>query len=157
MNKPCTDAEWKILEVLWESHPRTMPEITKILEPETGWTRHTEITLLKRMAEKGTISVDESGTIKRYSPIVTRQEAVTIFYRYCVDYNLMSVDSGLALDGFADQEHVAAFAADAFTWAVATGLISGSQSGGSYYLNPIDNLNRAQAAVLLQRCVEDIM
>ena len=89
--------------------------------------------------------------------IVTRQEAVTIFYRYCVDYNLMSVDSGLALDGFADQEHVAAFASDAFTWAVATGLISGSQSGDSYYLNPIDNLNRAQAAVLLQRCVEDIM
>ena len=77
MNKPCTDAEWKILEVLWESHPRTMPEITKILEPETGWTRHTVITLLKRMAEKGTISVDESGTIKRYSPIVSRQEAST--------------------------------------------------------------------------------
>ena len=65
MNKPCTDAEWKILEVLWESHPRTMPEITKILEPETGWTRHTVITLLKRMAEKGTI------------PIVSRQEAST--------------------------------------------------------------------------------
>lgn len=89
--------------------------------------------------------------------IVTRQEAVTIFYRYCVDYNLLGVESGLALDGFADQEHVAGYAADAFTWAVATGLISGSQSGDSMYLNPIDNLNRAQAAVLLQRCVEDIM
>ncbi len=71
----CTDAEWKILEVLWDESPRTMPEITRILEPETGWTRHTVITLLKRMAEKGTISVDESGSIKRYSPLVTKQEA----------------------------------------------------------------------------------
>lgn len=75
MSIQCTDAEWKILEVLWENHPRTMPEITKQLQPETGWTRHTVITLLKRMAEKGTITVDETGPIKRYSPIVTRQEA----------------------------------------------------------------------------------
>ena len=89
--------------------------------------------------------------------IVTRQEAVTIFYRYCVDYSLVGAESGLDLDGFADQEHVADFAADAFTWAVATGLVTGSQSGESLYLNPTDNLNRAQAAVLLQRCVEDIM
>ena len=95
----------------------------------------------------------------RFEPdrIVTRQEAVTIFYRYCVDYNLLGVESGLALDGFADQEHVAGYAADAFTWAVSTGLVNGSQSGGSMYLNPTDSLNRAQAAVLLQRCVEDIM
>lgn len=71
----CTDAEWKILEVLWESNPRTMPEITKALESDTGWTRHTVITLLKRMAEKGTIAIDESGSIKRYSPLISRQEA----------------------------------------------------------------------------------
>ena len=89
--------------------------------------------------------------------IVTRQEAVTIFYRYCVDYNLLGVESGLDLDGFADQENVAAYASDAFTWAVATGLVEGSVQGSGSYLNPTGNLNRAQAAVLLQRCVEDIM
>lgn len=89
--------------------------------------------------------------------VVTRQEAVTIFYRYCVDYNLMGVDSGLELDGFADQDEVAGFAADAFSWAVAAGLVEGSAADDGYYLNPTDHLNRAQAAVLLQRCVEDIM
>ena len=89
--------------------------------------------------------------------IVTRQEAVTIFYRYCVDYNLLGVESGLDLDSFADQGNVAGYASDAFTWAVATGLVTGSQSGDSLYLNPTDSLNRAQAAILLQRCVEDIM
>lgn len=71
----CTEAEWKILEVLWQSHPRTMAEITKALEPSTGWTRHTVITLLKRMQEKGTVAVDESGPVKRYSPAVSREEA----------------------------------------------------------------------------------
>lgn len=75
MTIQCTDAEWKILEVLWEEAPRTMPEITRLLEPETGWTRHTVITLLKRMAEKGTVRIDDSGAVKRYSPAVSRQDA----------------------------------------------------------------------------------
>ena len=89
--------------------------------------------------------------------IVTRQEAVTIFYRYCVGQNAVAVDSAMELNGFADEEHVAGFAADAFTWAVATGLVEGSSAGGSMYLNPTTNLSRAQAAVLLQRCVENII
>lgn len=73
----CTDAEWKIMEVLWDHHPRTMADITKTLEPATGWTRHTVITLLKRMQEKGSVSVDESGAVKRYAPLVTREDACT--------------------------------------------------------------------------------
>ena len=77
MPVPCTEAEWKILEVLWDEHPRTMAEITKALEPATGWTRHTVITLLKRMQEKGSVSVDETGPVKRYSPKVSREEAST--------------------------------------------------------------------------------
>ena len=72
-----TDAEWKIIEVLWDKHPRSMPEITKILEPSTGWTRHTIITLLKRMEAKGTVSVDSTGSVKMYSPTITREEATT--------------------------------------------------------------------------------
>ena len=71
----CTEAEWKILEVLWDRSPRTMPEITKTLEPGTGWTRHTVITLLKRMEEKGTVRVDESGPVKTYTPAVDKQQA----------------------------------------------------------------------------------
>ena len=95
----------------------------------------------------------------RFEPdrIVTRQEAVTIFYRYCVDYSLLGVESGMELSGFADKAAVAGFATDAFTWAVATGLVEGSENDGAFYLNPTASLNRASAAVLLQRCVEDIM
>lgn len=89
--------------------------------------------------------------------IVTRQEAVTIFYRYCVDTATASAESAAELNGFADRSHVAGYATDAFTWAVATGLVEGSVSGSKVYLNPTNNLNRAQAAVLLQRCVEDII
>ena len=72
-----TEAEWKIMEVLWDHAPRTMTEITAVLFPETGWTRHTVITLLKRMVEKGSVSVDESERAKKYTPLITREEAST--------------------------------------------------------------------------------
>ena len=77
MSIQCTEAEWKIMEVLWDGAPRTMAEITKLLEPSTSWTRHTVITLLKRMQEKGSVSVDETGSVKRYFPRVSREEAST--------------------------------------------------------------------------------
>lgn len=73
----CTEAEWKIMEVLWDHHPRTMADITKTLEPSTGWTRHTVITLLKRMQDKGSVTVDESGSVKLYTPAITKEEAST--------------------------------------------------------------------------------
>ena len=75
MGVQCTEAEWKIMEVLWDASPRTMAEITKELEAATGWTRHTVITLLKRMQEKGSVTVDETGSVKRYTPRVSREEA----------------------------------------------------------------------------------
>ena len=71
----CTEAEWKIMEVLWQDAPRTMPEITKALSEKTGWSRHTVITLLKRMIEKGSIRVEEGGPVKQYFPLISREEA----------------------------------------------------------------------------------
>ncbi|MBR6863036.1 MAG: BlaI/MecI/CopY family transcriptional regulator [Acidaminococcaceae bacterium] len=70
-----TEAEWKIMECLWDHAPQTMGEITATLEPTTGWTRQTVITLLKRMAEKGAVSMDDTGRAKKYTPLITREEA----------------------------------------------------------------------------------
>ena len=52
-----------------------MGEITTTLEPTTGWTRQTVITLLKRMTEKGAVSMDDSARAKKYVPLITREEA----------------------------------------------------------------------------------
>ena len=75
MGVQVTDAEWKIMECLWDHAPQTMGEITATLEPATGWTRQTVITLLKRMTEKGAVSIDDSGRAKKYTPLITREEA----------------------------------------------------------------------------------
>ena len=67
-----TEAEWKIIRVLWEKSPLTMMEVTRALEAETGWTKHTVSTLLKRMQQKGTVRVGEEGGLKTYSPGVKK-------------------------------------------------------------------------------------
>ena len=69
---PLTEAEWKIMLKLWEHAPQTMMELTRSLAPETGWSKHTVITMLKRMSAKGTVYIDETGSVKKYTPAVSR-------------------------------------------------------------------------------------
>jgi len=68
-----TDAEMKIMLRLWDHHPQTMMELTRSLEGETGWSKYTVITLLKRMEAKETVTVDESGPVKTYVPAVEKE------------------------------------------------------------------------------------
>ena len=69
---PLTEAEWKIMLLLWEKSPRTMMELTRALAEDTGWSKHTVITMLKRMAVKGTVRICEEGPVKTNSPAVAK-------------------------------------------------------------------------------------
>lgn len=71
-----SDAEWKIMEVLWGEAPKTITEITKALKEKTGWTKHTVIALLKRMEEKGALHYVEGERAKLYYPDVKQEDAV---------------------------------------------------------------------------------
>lgn len=70
-----SDAEWKVMEVLWEGAPRTMMEITNILKEETGWTKYTVMTFLKRMEEKGAVHYEEGHKAKLYYPDLEQEDA----------------------------------------------------------------------------------
>ena len=67
-----TEAEWKIMLLLWQKSPWTMMELTHALEAETGWSKHTVITMLKRMAVQGTVRICEDGPVKTYFPAVSK-------------------------------------------------------------------------------------
>ena len=69
-----TEAEWKIMQLLWDQSPMTMMEITRTLEKQTGWTKNTVTTLLKRMILKGTVHVDETCSVKRYHPVAVKEK-----------------------------------------------------------------------------------
>ncbi|MCI9298322.1 MAG: BlaI/MecI/CopY family transcriptional regulator [Lachnospiraceae bacterium] len=70
-----SDAEWRIMNLLWEQAPRTMMQITNALKAETNWTKHTVISFLKRMEEKGALYHEEGEKAKLYFPSLNREEA----------------------------------------------------------------------------------
>jgi BlaI family transcriptional regulator, penicillinase repressor len=69
---PITDAEWEVMNVLWEGSPRTAVEIAEALQ------RHpkTVKTLLGRLARKGVARYREDGNRYVYSAAIPRQRYV---------------------------------------------------------------------------------
>ena len=71
-----SDSEWKIMNILWDSSPKTITELTKELEDSTGWTKHTIITLLKRLDAKGAVYFEEGEKAKQYYAKIPQNETV---------------------------------------------------------------------------------
>lgn len=70
-----SDAEWKVMNVLWESSPRTITELTKILSETEGWSKHSIITFLKRLDAKGAVYYEEGERAKQYYAKIPQNEA----------------------------------------------------------------------------------
>lgn len=75
MTVQVTDAENKILRLLWEKSPLTITQITAELKDATGWDKHAVISLLKRMITKKTVREEAAKPAKLYYPLVTKKEA----------------------------------------------------------------------------------
>ena len=69
-----TEAEWTVMECLWEKSPRTGREIVNALESKMGWTRSTTLTLLRRLEGKGAVAGDTEETVKAFRPLITRED-----------------------------------------------------------------------------------
>lgn len=89
--------------------------------------------------------------------VVTRQDAVAIFQRYCVDY--LGMDSVVEgdLSRFDDAGKISDYAVEPMRWAVGVGLVAGAQEGRQLLLSPKANLNRCQSAAMLTRLVTQII
>ena len=76
---------------------------------------------------------------------ITREQLVTMLYRYAG-----SPKADGKLDNFSDAASVSTYAADAMQWAVANGIVNGSNGK----LNPQNNATRAEVAAILMRFCE---
>ncbi len=70
-----SDGEWKVMNVLWDNSPRSLATIVKELENDTGWSKATVFVMLKRLIAKNAVSVDTSGKVQLYSPLINKNEA----------------------------------------------------------------------------------
>lgn len=78
MNAPSiSEAEWTLMEALWERAPQTASEVAKALQPSTGWAVNTVRTMLSRLVEKGAIlSGENEAGVREFSPAFARDAMV---------------------------------------------------------------------------------
>jgi len=70
-----TNAEWQVMNCLWERHPATARGIAGRLPPEVKWAYTTIRTLLARLVEKGAVREYKEGNTSLYKPILSRENA----------------------------------------------------------------------------------
>ena len=73
-NRNLTDAERNVMECLWQKNPRTGRETIDWMKERMGWSRSTTLTLLRRMEEKGAVGSEASGEVKKFFPLISREE-----------------------------------------------------------------------------------
>ena len=98
-------------------------------------------------SEKGIVNGMGDGS---YAPdeAVTREQLVTMLYRFEKDYRKKAAPSTGDLSAFPDVGAVSGWARDAVSWAVDAGLLKGRDTG---HLDPAGTASRAEVATILQR------
>lgn len=98
-------------------------------------------------SKQGVVNGMGDGSFHPQDP-VTRQQMVTMLYRYQRERQGTTGAAAGELGGFPDGATVADWAKEAVTWAVGEKLLNGRDTG---YLDPDGTATRAEVATLLQR------
>ena len=127
--------------------------------PETATTRGMIVTILARLDGKNTSGTPWYQAGQRWAMeyeisdgtnmtgAITREQLVTMLFRYAVKNGLEAVTLSENLTQFTDASDISAWAVSAMQWAVGQGLIQGSNG----QLRPQANASRAEVATILMR------
>ena len=63
------------MELLWKKEPQTITQLTAGIQPLYGWTKHTIITMLNRLENKGAVTYREGERARLYSTCIPRSQA----------------------------------------------------------------------------------
>ena len=98
-----SDGEWKLMNCLWEQSPRTITALVAALKDDTGWTKHTIISMLSRMEAKGVIKYIRGERAKQYYPVIQHKNAA-IAETHSFLSKVYGGKIGLMLNAMVDQE-----------------------------------------------------
>jgi predicted transcriptional regulator len=73
LNVDISNAEFEVLDVLWQEHPATANEIIERLNHKKQWHDKTVKTLLNRLVKKEAISFEKEQRRYLYYPLVERE------------------------------------------------------------------------------------
>lgn len=82
-----SEAEFKVMKIVWKYAPISTNEITEKLSQTTNWSPKTIQTLIKRLVTKGALTYEKQSRMFVYTPAVKeseyiRQESNSFLNRY---------------------------------------------------------------------------
>lgn len=101
MKTELSDGEWALMTRLWEHPGSTITELTAAMRGETGWSKHTILSMLARMEAKGAVSYQQDGRAKAWRPLLRRSDAVRKETRRFLD-KVYGGSVGLMVNAMAD-------------------------------------------------------
>ncbi len=69
-----TDAESRVMDVLWTQAPQTSEQVVEALREPAGWHEKTTRTLLNRLLGKNALRAERDGRRYLYWPVLTREQ-----------------------------------------------------------------------------------
>lgn len=73
-NPAISEAESRVMEVLWTQAPQGSEDLAAALLGDTGWHENTVRTLLNRLIRKGAVRAEREGRRYLYAPVLSREQ-----------------------------------------------------------------------------------
>ena len=73
-----SEAESVVMEVLWRTSPIATEDVVAALSRSSDWQEPTVKTLLNRLLKKGAISAEKDGRRYLYSPVLKREQWLSV-------------------------------------------------------------------------------
>ncbi len=74
-NYELTEAEWAIIQAVWENEPCPAPTVQEALQKQKNWSYSTVKTMMDRMAGKGLLKTERIRNLILYRSAVSKQAA----------------------------------------------------------------------------------
>lgn len=98
-----TEAELRIMQVLWQSGPGTVQQILDALHARPALAYNTVLTTIRILERKGYVGHDKDGRAHIFRPLVARSEASRSEIRHLVNRFFRNSHEDLVLNILEDQ------------------------------------------------------
>ena len=102
-----SDAEWEVMEIIWERSPISGNDVAQQLCDKHDWHLRTVKTMLGRLARKGALSYQKDKKTYLYSPVIERKHYIKHISQRLIQ-RLFKGNNSLALTHFVESTDLSA-------------------------------------------------
>lgn len=103
-SRTLTEAELRIMNLLWQKGPGTVQQVLDWLPPKPALAYNTVLTTIRILEKKGYVGHAKDGRAHVYEPLIERQEATRSEIRHLVSRLFRNSHDALVLNILEDQE-----------------------------------------------------